>query len=243
MRTFRGCLARAAIALVVLIGTCAILWAMGPSVFMEPLPPHPTIAAPPGPLPQGLVVFRERAPGGPCVGSGWYLRLPNDVVAVTVSHSHPGWLGHSEFTGPDCGQTLAAFNALYVPRGRPAERHNLTVDYTIMRTPAAPDAALVLEPDPRGVPQAGEDVVLFHGLGDGAGGQGTVSGTIESVEETAAWVRMPAGSVYGGMSGSPVLSVYTGKVVGMVVVSSPRPGAVVIGINPIGALLAAAGVH
>lgn len=237
MRTSRGCIARLLIAVAVVGATGAYLYVRGPDLFLAPLPPPPVITAPQGPLPQGVVVFRERAPGGPCVGSAWYLRLPGgEVVAVTVAHSHAAWPDAGmEFTYADCGRALAAFPEM-IRRGRRFEGFDLTTDYTILRVAVPPAAALVLEPDPRGGPQSGERVALYHGLGDAAGGQGVVEGTIESVQAAAAWARMPPGSVYGGMSGGAVLSTHTGKVVGMAVVVSPRPGATVVGLSPIAAL-------
>jgi hypothetical protein len=158
-------------------------------------------------------------------------------VAVTVAHSHAEWPAAGvEFTAADCGMTLAAFPEM-IRRGARSEGFDLTTDYTILRVGAPPSDSLVLEPDPRGAPQPGERVALYHGLGDSGGGQGIVEGTIESVQATASWARMPPGSVYGGMSGAAVLSTYTGKVVGMAIVISPRPGATVVGINPIAALV------
>ena len=238
MRKRRDRIARLIIAVAVIGAAGAYLFVRGPDLFLTPLPPPPTITAPQGALPQGVVVFRERAPGGPCVGSGWYLRLPGgEVVAVTVAHSHAAWPDAGmEFTYADCGRALAVFPEM-LRRGHRFEGFDLTTDYTILRVSAPPAAALVLEPDPRGAPQPGERVALYHGLGDAGGGQGVVEGTTESAQATAAWARMPPGSVYGGMSGGAVISTYTGKVVGMAIVISPRPGATVVGISPIAALV------
>jgi hypothetical protein len=113
----------------------------------------------------------------------------------------------------------------------------MTIDYVLLWPDSPPAPAFVLRPDPRGGPQPGEQVSLYSGVGDG---QRILPGTVESVDSNGAWVRMDNIFDPGQMSGSPVISQYTGRVVGMTIAVSPRQGALSIGINPIGAILARA---
>jgi hypothetical protein len=90
-------------------------------------------------------------------------------------------------------------------------------------------------------------VSLYSGLGDpqgafgsGHGGQHILHGTVESVDHNGAWARMDGIFNPGLMSGSPMISQHTGRVIGMTIAASPRQGALSIGINPIGAILARA---
>ena len=216
-----------------------------PRPFLPPLPLPPIITAGRGNLPTGIVAFEERIQadsGYVLLGSGFLLELPGgDVIGVTTAHS----LGGREFApmvftlaGRD--ERAATFSRLYVPRGQPRTGADLTVDYVLLTPDALPAPAFVLRADPRGAPQPGERVSLFSGLGDGQGGQRILPGVVESVDRNGTWVRM--GSLFdpGLMSGAPVLSQHTGQVVGMTIAMSLRPGALMIGINPVGAILSKA---
>jgi hypothetical protein len=83
-------------------------------------------------------------------------------------------------------------------------------------------------------------VLLYSGLGDGRGGQRILPGVVESVDQNGAWVRMDSVFDPGLMSGSPVLSQHTGRVVGMTIAMSWKPGALMIGLNPVGAMVSKA---
>ena len=218
-----------------------IILAVGPRIFLPPLPPPPVIDAPRGDLPAGVVAFEERIPAdsGPLpVGAGFLLELPNgDVIGVTTAHSVGlGNFPPIEFVTVNGGTTVATFSQLYAPLGIPITGTILTHDYILM-TPDSPlDPAIVLQPDPRGAPLPGERVLLYSGRGDPS----VQPGTVESVGPDGVWVRMDRLFNPGGLSGSPVISQHTGRVVGMIVAASPRIGAIVIGVNPIGVIVSKA---
>jgi hypothetical protein len=104
-------------------------------------------------------------------------------------------------------------------------------------TTQAVDEGLVLEPDPRGAPQPGERVSLHSGLGDGRGGPRILPATVESVDDNGAWIRMDEVFDPALMSGSPVVSQHTGRVVGMTIVMNWAPGTLRLGLNPIGSII------
>jgi hypothetical protein len=225
------------------LGGMAVL-VIGPARFFggfAPLPPPPIIHAPRGEPPSGVVAFEERVDGA-LVGSGFLLELPNgDVIGVTTAHS----LGEGNFApivfavaGSD--RVVATFSTLHAPLGRPRTAADMTIDYVLMRPDSPPDATRVLRPDPRGAPQPGERVSLYSGLGDGRGGQRILHGTVESVDENGAWIRMDEVFDPSTMSGSPIVSRHTGQVVGMTIVMNWVPGTLRIGVNPIGAIVDAA---
>ena len=226
----------------------AMQLAIAPRPFLPPLPLPPIIMAERGDLPAGIVAFEERilaGSGHALLGSGFMLELPGgDVIGVTTAHS----LGGREFApmmftlaGRD--ERAATFSRLYAPCGQPRTGADLTVDYVLLAPDAPPAPSFVLRADPRGAPQPGERVSLFSGLGDGQGGQRILPGVVESVDRNGAWVRMSSLFDPGLMSGSPVLSQHTGRVVGMTIAMSLRPGALMIGINPVGAILSKAYSH
>lgn len=216
-----------------------------PPAELSPLPAPPTILAARGTPPAGIVAFEEQvktSTGYATVGCGFLLRLPSgDAVGVTTAHS----LGEGRFAPIAFQQAgrdsiVASFGQLYAPLGRPRTGADMTIDYVVMRPDAEPVAAFVLQPDPRGAPQPGERVTLYSGLGDGRGNPRLLPGTVESVDDNGAWIRMDEAFDPAGMSGSPILSQHTGQVVGMIIVMNWAGGRLRIGINPIGAILDAA---
>jgi hypothetical protein len=114
---------------------------------------------------------------------------------------------------------------------------NLTRDYVLLEVERPVDPALVLVPDPRGAPQPGERVSLYSGLGDGQGKVRVLSGTVQSISDTAVWVLMDDTFNPGLMSGSPFVSQHTGQVVGMAVAASPRLDRLLLGMHPVGHLV------
>lgn len=223
----------------------AIQLALAPRPFLPPLPPPPIITAPRGDPPTGAVAFEERIRAGAgydLLGSGFLLELPNgEVIGVTTAHSLGGRdFAPMAFTIAGRGEQVAAFSQLRVPRGQPRTGADMTIDYVLLRPETPPAPAFVLRPDSRGAPQPGERVLLYSGLGDGRGGQRILPGVVESVDQNGAWVRMDSVFDPGLMSGSPVLSQHTGRVVGMTIAMSWKPGALMIGLNPVGAMVSKA---
>jgi hypothetical protein len=210
---------------------------------LDPTPPPPTILAPRGELPAGLVGLQElaryRGEAYSLVGSGFLIPLRDGtIVGVTTAHSVS--LGN-----PDrplerialgvAGQTdfVAEFDTLWGRPGQPRTGGDMTVDYVLLQADQPIDSGFVLMPDPRGAPQPGERVSLFSGLGDGHGGQRILEGTVQSVSDTAVWVLMDELFNPGLMSGSPFVSQHTGQVVGMAIAVNPRGGRLLLGVHPI----------
>jgi hypothetical protein len=235
------------------VGALVAALPIGPGV--GPTPPPPAIAAPAGPLPGGLAGVGELAQFGAdsyrAVGCGFVLQLPDDaVIGVTTAHSVAGLgqpgndLRHIAFADPQRHSVgvgpVVDFDTLYGQPGVPFSGDDLSVDLVLLRLPGAAEAARALAqaPDPRGAPQPGERVALYSGLGDLDGRASVLRGTVLSSAPTAAWLLMDDNTDPGGMSGSPVFSAYTGRVVGMAVAATHQAGRVLIGLNPIGAIVA-----
>ena len=214
---------------------------------LDPTPPPPTILAPPGEMPRGPVGLQEWAKYQgetyQLAGSGFlFSPAHSEIVAATTAHSvalgdpnRPlqrialGIAGSEGFVGE--------FETLRGKPGHPLTPENLIVDYVLLEVDRPVDPGLVLVPDPRGAPQPGERVSLYSGLGDGQGKVRVLSGTVQSLSDTAVWVLMDDTFNPGLMSGSPFVSQHTGQVVGMAVAASPRIGHLLLGTHPVGHLV------
>ncbi len=230
----------------------------------EPTPLPPTLLAPRGEMPTGVVGLEEWAQYNnqdyELVGSGFFLQLGSGtVIGVTTAHATPSLgTGGSEIrpNSPDHiafavnGQPghVGEFDTLHGPPGTPRSGLDLSIDYVLLKVgdplqgveDAVPgmdqpiDPTLALTPDPRGAPQPGERVSLFSGLGDGHGNRRELMGTVQSVDATGIWVLMDDAFDAGRMSGSPLISRHTGQVVGMAIAVVPRADRIEIGFHPIG---------
>jgi hypothetical protein len=219
---------------------------------LGPTPPPPAIAAPAGPLPAGLAGLTELAQYNTQdyrgVGSGFLLRLPGgSVIGVTTAHSVAGLgkpgsdLQHMIFEAHLSRPTSSPptrFDNLYGPPGAPFSGDDLSVDYVLLQPQTLTDTSWAQGPDPRGAAQPGERVALYSGLGNADGTVRVLLGTVTTSAPTAAWVLMDDSFDPNGMSGSPVLSAYTGRVVGMAVAATSEQGRLLIGLNPIGGIVA-----
>ena len=211
-------------------------------------PPPPVIMAPNGELPEGIVGLRlwaqERGSGyEPAWASGFLLELEDGrVIGLTAAHSlfqnnldrsleRIGLAVNSQ------SQLILDAETYFGPPGVPFEGQDFSVDYVMLQVDQA-DPVFILQPDERGLPQPGERIILFSGLGDGHGNPRPWQGTVLSTGSTAVLLLMDWSSWNpGGMSGSPVISQHTGKVVGMTIAAGLRRTRWVIGINPIGNLV------
>jgi hypothetical protein len=217
----------------------------------DPTPPPPTILAPRGELPAGPVGLQEwaryRGEVYSLVGSGFLIPLSDGkIVGVTTAHSVS--LGNpdrplEQIALGVASQTdfVAEFDTLWGQPGQPRTGGDMTVDYVLLQTDQPIDSSFVLTPDPRGVPQPGERVSLFSGVGDGHGGRRILEGTVQSVSDTAVWVLMDDLFNPGLMSGSPFVSQHTGQVVGMAIAVSLRGSRLLLGAHPIGSIVQLAG--
>jgi hypothetical protein len=174
------------------------------------------------------------------VGSGFFLRLADgDLVGVGAGHSvsvgdpaRP--LEQIAFVLPG-GQSFSfVFDTLRGPPGGLGSAQDLTGDYVLLEVGQAVPQNLVQRPDSRGGPQPGERVWLFSGVAGRPGRR--LAGTVQSSDERAFWVLMDERFEPSQMSGSPMVSQHSGRVVGMVLVGSPRRGRLLIGAQPIGSL-------
>jgi hypothetical protein len=210
-----------------------------------PTPPPPTILAPRGEMPAGVVGLEEwvqyRGEAYQLVGSGFFLRLSDGaVIGVTTAHATPplgapnNTLEHIAFAVNGLPEHIAEFDTLHGPPGTSRTGFDLSVDYVLLKLNGPIDSTLALTPDPRGAPQRGERVSLFSGLGEGSGGRRELAGTVQSSEATGIWVLLDETFDAGRMSGSPLVSQHTGQVVGMAIAVVPRADRIEIGFHPIG---------
>ncbi|MEW6718692.1 MAG: hypothetical protein AB1345_14480 [Chloroflexota bacterium] len=212
---------------------------------LGPTPIPPTILLPAGPLPSENAGLSEwvQSPDQPptLAGSGFILELPDgNLIGVTTAHS----LGLPQTLPNDTSISLRSADDSILTAllqdclvGAPRTDANLTVDYLILPVLSAVPTHLVLKPDPRGSAQAGERVVLFSGVHQPEGKPHTYTGTVLSVEAEAIWVIMDSWFNPGLMSGSPVLSQHTGKVLGMAIAAQITGSRLNIGLHPVVSIL------
>ena len=250
---FRGVLFAVPVAVLASLGGVVVLFLSGrlaPS--LEPTPLPPTILLPREEIPEESIGLREWAKyvneGYVAMSCGFMFRLADGtVIGATVAHSHSiGDPAHPleriAFGIPGQTELIAEFDTLRGYPGHPREGDDMRVDYILMQSSAAIDSAFVLTPDPRGMPQPGERVALFSGLGDGDGlyNRRMLDGTVQSASEQAVWVVMDDLFVPGNMSGSPFVSHHTGQVVGMLIAGTVRGDRIVLAAHPIGSLVSLA---
>ena len=215
------------------------------SVPYGPTPQPPTIQAPQGPLPEAWVglearaLYRGQSPA--LAGSAFLFSLGDGlVVAATAAHMFALDTGLEAIALSLPGEPvpLLEINKLRGEPGRPRLLGaNLTGDYLLLQVEAAVPLELVLTPDDRGEPQPGERVAIFAGVGESAADRTPLEGTILKVNRDGAWAVMDDAFEPGLMSGSPIVSLHTGDVVGMALVAGEREGHTVIGMHPIGSLV------
>ncbi|MGD8463814.1 MAG: serine protease [Anaerolineae bacterium] len=213
----------------------------------EPTPPPPIIDAARGPIPAGPVALREyaRYRGGTYqpVGSGFFLSLESgEVVAVTPAHSVSLDQRQNPLESIALGVDGQAypfyeFDTLWGAPGGSLTPTNLALDYLLLRVDGSIESRFLLRPDPRGGPQLGERVLVYSGVAGRGGEPRVLPGTVQSATATAVWVLMDDLFNPSQMSGSPLISQHTGRVVGMVLALSPRRTRFLIGAHPIGSLV------
>jgi hypothetical protein len=242
---FRGLLLAIPFALLV----CAV-WIFFQTPFgrpLDPTPPPPTIHLPPDTMPTGPAGLQEWAlyqdQAYQQVGSGFLFMLADGkVVGATSAHSvsfrNPeqplerialGIAGLAGFVGE--------FDTLIGQPGEPLRPDNLALDYLLLKVDPPVKHNMVLSPDPRGAPQPGERVSVYSGVDHAGQENRTFAGTVQSVDDKSVWVLMDEWFNPGQMSGSPLVSQHTGKVVGMAVAASPRRNRLLLGAHPIGSLV------
>jgi hypothetical protein len=212
---------------------------MLPGVPYGPTPRPPAITALRGNMPSGwpgllalaTYVGSEPAPSG----SGFIFQLPGGgSVAAAAAHSF-NLAGELQTVELSLDESSIDLDLLHGFPGEPRTiSMNLTNDYVLFSIQKQDPPGEVLEPDDRGFPQPGERIVLYPGFG---AGDGERWGTILESDRNGAWAVMDDAFEPGMMSGSPVVSFHTGKVVGMALVAGLREGHTIIGMHPIGSLV------
>lgn len=256
-----GVLAVMALALVMLAGIAWGRWAFPPVPYGLP-PPPPEVALPaaePPAGPAGLQLW-VRYGGEPerLAGSAFVLALPEGgEVGVTAAHNldlgdpdHPlesmvlriattgdglggveGELGGGE-GGPGSGASMQVVG-LHGEPGRPRQFGlDLSEDHVLLRLERGEVTGLALVPDLRGGAQPGERILLIGGI-DGS----RHAGSVFQAGADGIWCLMDDVFEPGLISGSPVVSLHTGRVVGMALAAGKREGRLVLGLHPIGPLV------
>lgn len=212
-----------------------------------PAPELATITAPKGEIPSEPVGMEEWAKYQgeeiQLVGSGFFfVKDEGEIVAVTTAHSLI--LGRPELPieyiafGIAGGENfLIEMDTLFGEPGKPRLRRDMTVDYVFLLVDDHIDQSHVLLPDPRGQPELGERLVLYSGLGGGDGELRLLYGTTHTVNKNGIWVLMDDDFHPGRMSGSPFISLHTGKVVGMAISAGYNDQGLMLGAHPIGSLV------
>ena len=210
-----------------------------PGVPYGPTPRPPAITALRGNLPTGWpgLVTRATYSGSEPrpSGSGFIFRLPaGGTVAAAAAHSFDlaGELQSVEFSHEEQSIELDVLHG--VPGEPRTLSMNLTNDYVLFSVQEKESLGEILEPDERGFPQPGERIVLYPGF---EAQNGERWGTILESDRKGAWAIMDEAFEPGMMSGSPVVSFHTGRVIGMALAAGLREGHTVIGIHPIGSLV------
>jgi hypothetical protein len=209
------------------------------------VPAVPTLTAPRGAAPAASVGLVEWTRYGEeeyhPVGRGFFFRLSEgQIVGVTTAHSlsfssQPP-LRNIVLARGEWSQPVIEFDTLHGEPGEARTGENMTIDYVLLNVPIdqSIDPALILDPDPRGLPQAGERVALYSLVND----QPRVfQGAVLSADPSAVWVIMDEAFDPSGLSGSPFLSQHTDKVIGMAIATTRRGGKVLLGLHPIGSLV------
>ncbi len=234
----------------VLLGlTAVVLFTESGRQLLPSLPPvipaAPVLTAPRGALPTapvGLVEWTQYGTGDyHPVGRGFLFRLSDgQVVGVTTAHSmsfssQPP-LESITLAQGERSQPVIAFDALHGEPGKARTGEDMAIDYVLLHVPIdhSIDPALILDPDPRGLPQPGERVMLYSLVSEQPR---MFEGAVLSADPNAIWVAMDKAFDPSGLSGSPFLSQHTGKVIGMAIATTKRDGKVLLGLHPIGSLV------
>jgi hypothetical protein len=203
---------------------------------LGPIPPPPLISAPPGNLPAGYLAFTGEF-GGIEAGCNFLLELADGQRAgAGAAHTvqYLPVLIPARFRAPD--GTIWATMQDPIGRGKMFNQEHFDHDYFLWSVSAVSKQTHFLEPDPRGQAQPGEEVLVLSRLDNGAGGSKSWPGVVLRISSEATWVQMEDSFDPRGYSGCPVVSRFTGRVIGMVIAGADLPP-VVIGLHPIRSLV------
>ena len=196
----------------------------------------PAITAPRAGLPAGYLALWGSYDQGQ-FGCSFLLELDEGrLVGISAAHATPvlsPWT-QAVFRSPD-GMPAARMKG-QIGRGREFVKDDFATDYALWAVAVVNLPESVLRPDPRGQGAPGEGVVMFSPFNASQGGSKRLPGVVKDVSPGVIWVQMQDSFDPHGFSGCPVVSQVTGRVVGMAVAGADLHP-VVIGLNPVGALV------
>lgn len=199
-------------------------------------PAPPAINLPPGAVPSGFLALWGEYSGGQ-FGCGFLLGLDDGRrVGVSAAHATAPLLPHvpGRFRAID-GTTAAALEG-QVARGHTFIRDDFTTDYVLWGVAEVTHPESLLRPDPRGQGQPGESVLLLSPFEADSGGSKGWPGVVMRAAPTVTWVQLEASLDPRGLSGCPVVSLVTGRLVGMAV-AGQNTSPSVIGLHPVASLV------
>jgi hypothetical protein len=205
-----------------------------PNPAPAPLPPQ--IDVPRGKIPSGYLAYSGATSSG-SFGCSFLLELEDGQrVGVGAAHATPLLApgAAAEFRAP--GDLLAARLQGQVARGSAFAGSEFRTDYVLWLVVDVTGVGQLLHPDPRGQAQPGEAIVVFALAGDGAGASVRHTGVVMRTAAQATWIQLDESFNPRGYSGCPVVSAYTGRLVGMAVAGEDKPP-VVMGLHPVGSLV------
>lgn len=211
-----------------------------PGVGQAPRPgviaPPPVILVSPGPLPGGYRAFRGVYNGG-TFSCGFLLDLEDGRwVAVNAAHSIPHLSPQTpaELWTPD-GKRAALLKG-QIAYGQIFSQNRFSMDYVLWTVAEDTPLDYFLKPDSRQQVEPGERVWVYSLRDNGAGGAKLWPGAVMSAAPDAIWIQLEDSFNPAGLSGCPVISQYTGRVLGMAV-SGANQLPVVLGLHPMASLL------
>jgi hypothetical protein len=200
-----------------------------------PTPPAPLIAAAPGKIPAGPLAFYGIYMGGR-ISCGFVMEAENGrQVGVTAAHATADLPPGTSMMFQTAEGDVAARLSGPLERGSPFVGEQFTTDYVLWAVTEMVHPGAVLRADERGNGQAGE-AVWVYGPGTGASADQRWAGVVMQAGPAATWIQLEDTFNPGGLSGCPVVSAVTGKLIGMAVAGANQPP-VVMGLHPAGALI------
>jgi hypothetical protein len=203
---------------------------------LAPTPLPPLISLPQGEIPAGYLALSAASDAG-IFGCNFLLELDDGRrVGVGAAHATPLLAPDTpvEFYTP--AKALAARSQGQLARGSPFIRSEFRTDFVLWQVAEIREPGRLLKPDPRGQPEPGELVLVFGRSADGAGGSIRRPGVVMSAAAQAIWIQLDDSFDPRGYSGCPVVSRYTGRLIGMAVAGEDKHP-VVMGLHPVGSLV------
>jgi hypothetical protein len=203
----------------------------------DPLPLPPVIDAPQGEVPTGTLAYEGFVENvGFSCGFLLWLDAEHRVGVATAHALAPvPYTVPAEFNAPD-GERVARLKHL-VQRGETFQMNHLAMDYSLWEVDSVFGQARYLTPDPRGMAQVGERIIIYDPFDNSGGSSRTWEGTVMRVDPEATWIQMDEVFNPAGLSGCPTVSQYTGQAVGMVIAGTYHRDPTIIGLHPIGSIV------